>query len=156
VSEEEQSKKGNHVNELASNPQGEDESVRAAPTDSPPPSDAKSGDESEAPDAADSDDGDDDDGETEAEIEHATFEHLVEDIQDMRASDDQYDAWINVLSKYVKQHVKEEENEMFPDAEAAGVNLAEIGRRLTNRKREMMAGAGDQPVAVPLTARRQA
>lgn len=81
----------------------------------------------------------------EAEIEHATFEPLVEDLEDMQAADEQFDATVKVLSEYVKHHVKEEESEMFPKVKATGADLIEIGQRLADRKRELMAGEEDKP-----------
>ena len=67
------------MNELASTPQGEDESVRAAATNSTGLGDEKAPDEADAPAAAaDADDGEpDDDGETETEIEHAGEKYRV-------------------------------------------------------------------------------
>ena len=64
------------MNELASNPQGEDESVRAAATDATRPDEPESeGTQSQA--ALDSDDSGDDDGETETEIEHSGEKYRI-------------------------------------------------------------------------------
>jgi hemerythrin superfamily protein len=84
----------------------------------------------------------------ETEIEHASFEHLVEDLQKMRAGDEQFDAAVKVLCKYVEHHVEKEENEIFPKAQASKADLVGIGRRLADRKREMMKGLTAQPAGV--------
>jgi len=66
------------VNELASNPQGGDESVRAAAADTLRQDEAKADETGQPQTAIDSDDGDaDDDGETEAEIEHAGEKYRI-------------------------------------------------------------------------------
>jgi len=91
----------------------------------------------------------------EAEIEHATFEHLVEDLQAMRARDEQFGATVKVLCEYVKHHVKKEENEMFPKVQATKADLVGIGWRLADRKREMAESLTDQPAgAEPPSAMR--
>lgn len=67
------------MNELASDPQGEDESVRAVQTNPNELSETKASDEKSERLAAatDGNDGDDDDGETETEIEHAGAKYRI-------------------------------------------------------------------------------
>jgi hemerythrin superfamily protein len=73
----------------------------------------------------------------EANIEHNSVKELIADIEEK--SDELLDARVKVLSEYVKHHVKEEEGEMFPEVEESDADIEDIGRRLTERKREIMA-----------------
>ncbi len=74
----------------------------------------------------------------EAEVEHATVKDLVSQIEEMDPDDDLYDAKVTVLGEYVKHHVQEEENEIFPKARKAELDLAQLGAELQARKQELM------------------
>jgi hypothetical protein len=41
--------------------------------------------------------------------------------------------------KYVKHHVKEEQNEMFPQAKSTDLDMKALGEQLSERKAELMA-----------------
>jgi len=75
----------------------------------------------------------------EAEVEHASAKELIEQIEGMDPGDALYDAKVIVLGEYVDHHVQEEENELFPQAEKAGIDLDELGVALASRKRELMS-----------------
>jgi hemerythrin-like domain-containing protein len=75
----------------------------------------------------------------EAEVEHGSIKELVGAIEDASPDDDElFDARVKVLGEYVKHHVKEEENELFPKIRKSDMDLAEIGAQLAARKEELM------------------
>jgi len=80
----------------------------------------------------------------EAEVEHASAKELIEQLEGMDPGDALYDAKVIVLGEYVDHHVQEEENELFPQAEKAGIDLDELGAELASRKRELMATLVDE------------
>jgi hemerythrin superfamily protein len=78
----------------------------------------------------------------EAEVEHASAKELIAEIESMTADDRLFDAKIKVLGEYVMHHVGEEENELFPEARDADVDLKALGVQLSKRKAELMKKAG--------------
>ena len=77
----------------------------------------------------------------EATVEHAGVKDLIAQLQGVEPDGEMYDAKVKVLSEYVKHHVKEEQNEMFPKAKAASLDLAELGARMATRKDALLAQA---------------
>ena len=75
----------------------------------------------------------------EARVEHQSIKDLIAAVQGVEPDGEDYDAKVKVMSEWVKHHVKEEQNEMFPKAKKAGLDLAELGERLQQRKNELMA-----------------
>ena len=75
----------------------------------------------------------------EAEVEHASIKSLVEQLETMRADDELVDAKVKVLSEYVKHHVKEEEDELFPKVKKSALDLEALGEEMAERKSELMA-----------------
>lgn len=75
----------------------------------------------------------------EATVEHATLKDLIAQIENVQPDGEMFDAKVKVLSEYVKHHVKEEHNEMFPKARATDLDMAELGAQLAARKEELMA-----------------
>lgn len=75
----------------------------------------------------------------EATVEHATLKDLIAQVEGVEPDGEMYDAKIKVLSEYVKHHVKEEQNEIFPKVKASNLDLVELGAQLTERKEELLA-----------------
>ena len=85
---------------------------------------------------------DDEDLMDEAEVEHAGARELIAQLQDMEPGDDLYDAKVTVLGENVDHHVKEEQDEMFPKAKKAKLDLDALGAEMMERKRELLASGG--------------
>lgn len=75
----------------------------------------------------------------EATVEHASLKDLIAQIEGVEPDGELYAAKVKVLSEYVKHHVKEEQNEMFPKAKATSLDLAELGAQMAARKTELLA-----------------
>ena len=75
----------------------------------------------------------------EATVEHAGVKDMIGQLEGIEPDGEMYDAKIKVLSEYVKHHVKEEQNEMFPKVKESSLDLAELGARMTARKSELLA-----------------
>lgn len=73
----------------------------------------------------------------EAKVEHDTAKDLIAQIRKMDAQDELFDAKVKVLSEYVNHHIKEEEDEMFPQLKKTGVDLVDLGKRMEERKKEL-------------------
>ena len=76
----------------------------------------------------------------EAVVEHATVKNLIVEIEAMEVGEELYDAKIRVLGEMVKHHIREEEEELFPELEAAQIDLGAVGKEIAERKEELMSG----------------
>ena len=75
----------------------------------------------------------------EAEVEHGSIKELVSAIENASPDDDElFEARVKVLGEYVKHHVKEEENHLFPKIRKSDMDLEEVGAQLSARKKELM------------------
>ena len=78
----------------------------------------------------------------EAYVEHDGAKLLIGQIVAGEPQEDFYEAKVTVLSEEIKHHVHEEEmpsKGMFAQARATDVDLAELGRRMAERKAELKA-----------------
>lgn len=75
----------------------------------------------------------------EARVEHATLKDLIAQIDGIEPDGEIYDAKVKVLSEYVKHHVKEEQNEMFPKVKETSLDLVELGAQMSARKADLIA-----------------
>ena len=74
----------------------------------------------------------------EATVEHATLKELIGQVEGIEPDGEMFDAKIKVLSEYVKHHVKEEQNEMFPQAKSTKLDMVELGSRMAARKKVLL------------------
>ena len=75
----------------------------------------------------------------EARVEHASVKDLIAQVQGQEPQGEDFDAKVKVMGEFVKHHVKEEQNEMFPKAKKAGLDLADLGRQMAERKKQLLA-----------------
>ena len=75
----------------------------------------------------------------EATVEHATLKDLIAQVKGVEPDGEMFDAKIKVLSEYVKHHVKEEQNEIFPKAKMTALDMNELGAQMAARKKELLA-----------------
>jgi hemerythrin-like domain-containing protein len=73
----------------------------------------------------------------EAAIEHETAKMLIDQLENMDPEDPNYHATFTVLGEYVKHHIKEEETEMFPQAEKSDLDFDLLGDQMRSRKEEL-------------------
>lgn len=74
----------------------------------------------------------------EAEVEHAGARELIGQLEAMEPGDDMYDARVKVLGEQIEHHVAEEEEEMFPEARKADIDMAALGREMAERRTVLM------------------
>ncbi len=77
----------------------------------------------------------------EAEVEHATAKDLIAQLESATPGDDLYDAKVAVLGEYIKHHVKEEHDEMFPKLRKSGMDLKSLGAQMRERKAALLGDA---------------
>lgn len=75
----------------------------------------------------------------EAYVEHDAAKLLIAEIEAGNGeSDEFFDAKVQVLSEQVEHHVKEEEEELFPEVRKADIDLKALGAQLAERKTELL------------------
>ncbi|HEY1891263.1 MAG TPA: hemerythrin domain-containing protein [Steroidobacteraceae bacterium] len=79
----------------------------------------------------------------EADVEHASVKALIQQIEQARNVDEEYEAKVHVMGEFVKHHVKEEETELFPKLERTSLDLDSLGERLEMRKAQLMGEEAD-------------
>ena len=78
----------------------------------------------------------------EAYVEHAGAKDLIAQLEAANEIDATYDAKVKVLSEYIKHHVKEEEQEIFPEVASEEEELDELGQEMFARKVELLDEMG--------------
>ena len=75
----------------------------------------------------------------EATVEHGAVKDLISQVQNVEPNGEMYDAKVKVMGEFVKHHVKEEHNEIFPKAKKTKLDMVALGLRMADRKAELMA-----------------
>jgi hemerythrin superfamily protein len=75
----------------------------------------------------------------EAYVEHASAKSLVAQIKTMTSDQPLFDAKVKVLGEYIDHHVREEENDLFPKLRKSTLDLQDMGARMAERKKQLMA-----------------
>jgi len=77
----------------------------------------------------------------EATEEHHLVHVLIAELKELEPSDETFKAKFTVLGELVKHHVKEEEGEMFPEAQKAKIDWEALKAEVMKRKEQLMAHA---------------
>ena len=77
----------------------------------------------------------------EARVEHQSIKDLIAAVEGVEPGGEDYDAKVKVMSEWVKHHVKEEQNEMFPKAQKTRVDMVALRDQMAMRKQELLAQA---------------
>lgn len=72
-------------------------------------------------------------------VEHQAAKDLIGEIRGMAASDEMFDARMQVLQEQIEHHVDEEEKKLFPQIQKTDMDLKGVGRQLAERKEELQA-----------------
>ncbi|WP_322102221.1 hemerythrin domain-containing protein [Paraburkholderia sp. J41] len=75
----------------------------------------------------------------EAFVEHYLVKSLIQRFTTLTPADAGFDATFRVLTELVQHHVKEEEEDLFPQLRKSGLNLEQLGQRMAERKAELDA-----------------
>jgi hemerythrin superfamily protein len=78
----------------------------------------------------------------EANVEHASVKDLIAQVEGKTPDGEMYDARVKVMGEFVKHHVKEEQNEMFPKARKTRLDMVALGAQMAARKQELMSARG--------------
>jgi hemerythrin superfamily protein len=81
----------------------------------------------------------------EAAEEHHVAKMLSAELEELRPDDERYEAKVKVLGEYVLHHVKEEEQELFPQAgkRLSPKRLEALGKQVETRRSELMGEGKD-------------
>jgi hemerythrin superfamily protein len=75
----------------------------------------------------------------EAYVEHDAAKLLIAEIEAGNGEgDDYFDAKVQVLGEQIDHHVKEEEDELFPEVRKADIDTKALGEQLAARRRELL------------------
>jgi hypothetical protein len=76
----------------------------------------------------------------EAQVEHCSAKDLIAQIEAGAPGEPLFDARVTVLGEYVRHHVEEEEDELFPLCRESDMDLPALGAAMLRRKMELTKG----------------
>lgn len=75
----------------------------------------------------------------EADIEHASFNEVFEQLESMGVDNEHYDVKVMVLGEYISYHFKAEQDAMFRKIKMAGIDTLVLGGRIVHRRKELQS-----------------
>ncbi len=88
----------------------------------------------------------------EALVEHAGAKNLIQQLEAMKPGDEMFDAKVTVLGEYIRHHVKEEQDEMFPEVRKTDLDLDALGAKMLKLKQKLMENADSPSQSKPRTS----
>ena len=82
----------------------------------------------------------------EADEEHHVVKLLLGELSKMKPQDEQFDAKMTVLQENIEHHVKEEEDDLLPDAKKhlSSEKLEELGSQMAKRKESLLSAGSSK------------
>lgn len=74
----------------------------------------------------------------EADVEHDTAKYLISQLDSMAPGDMHYDAKVCVLGEIVNHHIKQEQEQIFPQAKKSDLDLDALAQAMQQRKDELI------------------
>jgi hemerythrin superfamily protein len=80
----------------------------------------------------------------EAAEEHHVAKFLIAELEEMEESDPAFEAKFLVLAENVRHHIKEEEEELFPEVRKTDLDLNALGERIAEKKKDLQSSGVPQ------------
>jgi hemerythrin-like domain-containing protein len=75
--------------------------------------------------------------------EHHVVATLIDEMQELDAQDERFEAKFSVLKEHIEHHIEEEEYELFPEAEELlDDSLEALGAQMEERREQLLAALG--------------
>lgn len=78
-----------------------------------------------------------------AAVEHDQAKQLIDELLEMMPGEELHDAKFIVMGEHIRNHIKEEEGQIFPLAEDLDIDLDLLGREIEMRRAELEEEMGD-------------
>lgn len=81
--------------------------------------------------------------------EHIAIDALLDALAGAQPGGEAYEANARTLTKFIAKHAKDEQGQLFQRAKASSMDLVALGRRLKQRKQELLAERAAGVAATP-------